>query len=83
MKGGGEVKRLILGLVLAGSLAAVPATPALSDVSPTQQLPAAACNQGTMNAHENVPETTGSGKTTPAHEAIPGTENVTPCGHGG
>jgi hypothetical protein len=30
-----------------------------------------------------VPETTGTGVTTPAHAAIPGTENVAPCGHGG
>ena len=77
------MKRLIVALALSGGLAGVAGTPALSDVSTMQYLPAAACNQGTMNAHENVPETTGSGKTTPAHEAIPGTENVTPCGHGG
>ena len=36
-----------------------------------------------MNAHESVPETTGTGDTTPAHAAIPGTANVTPAGHGG
>jgi hypothetical protein len=83
VKGGGEVKKLALALALAVPLAGVAATPALADVSTTQHLPAAACNSGTMNAHENVPETTGNGKTTPAHEAIPGTENVTPCGHGG
>ena len=28
-------------------------------------------------------ETTGTGVTTPAHAAIPGTEHVAPCGHGG
>jgi hypothetical protein len=72
-------KMLLTGL--GAALAA--ASPAWADVSTTQHLPSAACNQGTMNAHENVPETTGSGKTTPAHEAIPGTENVSPCGHGG
>jgi hypothetical protein len=57
----------------------------LGAVSPTQALPPAACNQGTMNAHENIPETTGSGKTTPAHRAVPGGENESPsgCGHGG
>ena len=74
------MKRFVLAFVVAAGVAA---TPALADVSTTQHLPAAACNQGTMNAHENVPEMTGSGKTTPAHEAIPGTEHVTPCGHGG
>jgi hypothetical protein len=35
------------------------------------------------NAHENIPETTGTGTTTPGHMAVPGTGNVTPCGHGG
>ena len=59
------------------------ATPALANVSTAQTLPVQACNQGTMNAHENIPETTGTGATTPAHMAVPGTENVTPCGHGG
>ena len=75
------MRRLAPILALAAALAA--ATPAWADVSATQHLPSAACNQGTMNAHESVPETTGNGKTTPAHEAIPGTENVSPCGHGG
>jgi hypothetical protein len=60
-----------------------PAVPALADVSTTQQLPAAAGNQGTMNAHERIPEATGTGVTTPGHGAVPGTANVTPCGHGG
>jgi hypothetical protein len=46
-------------------------------------LPVAACNQDTMNAHENVPETTGNDGPVPGQEAIPGTENVRPCGHGG
>ena len=77
------MRKTLATLTLALPLGAVAATPALADVSATQHLPAAACNQGTMNAHENIPETTGSGKTTPAHEAVPGTENVTPCGHGG
>jgi hypothetical protein len=61
----------------------VTAAPALADVSTTQTLPVQACNAGTMNAHENIPEATGTGATTPAHMAVPGTENVTPCGHGG
>jgi hypothetical protein len=77
------MKKLILALALTGSLAGMTASPATSSVSTTQQLPAAACNQGTMKAHENVPEMTGGGTPTPAHEDIPGTENVTPCGHGG
>ena len=75
-------KRLIaLGLVAAFST--LPATAAHADVSTTEHLPSAACNQGTMNAHESIPETTGTGATTPGHGAVPGTENVTPCGHGG
>ena len=71
--------------ILAASVCAgvVAATPALADVSTTQTLPSQACNSGTMNAHESIPETTGTGATTPAHMAVPGTENVTPCGHGG
>jgi hypothetical protein len=56
---------------------------ASADVSPTQHLPSAACNAGTMNAHSSVPETTGNGTPIFAHNAIPGTANVTPCGHGG
>ena len=77
------MRKALVSLTLAGSLLGLLAGPALADVSTTQQLPAPACNQGTMNAHENVPETTGSGKTTPGHAAIPGTANVVPCGHGG
>lgn len=36
-----------------------------------------------MNAHDNVPETTGNGTPISAHDAIPGTASTTPCGHGG
>jgi hypothetical protein len=77
------MRKTLLTMGLALPLGAIAGTPALADVSTTQTLPAQACNQGTMNAHESIPETTGSGKTTPAHEAVPGTENVRPCGHGG
>jgi hypothetical protein len=77
------MRRVVLSLLLAAGMSVAPAVPALADVSATQQLPAAACNQGTMNAHERIPETTGTGVTTPGHGAVPGTENVTPCGHGG
>ena len=77
------MRRLILSLLLAGAIVASPALPALGDVSTTQHLPAAACSQGTMNAHNHIPATTGSGKTTPGHFAVPGTANVSPCGHGG
>ena len=77
------MRRLALALTIAGTLAGAAASPVAADVSPTQALPAAACNEGTMNAHESVPGTTGTGVVTPAHAAIPGTGNVTPCGHGG
>jgi hypothetical protein len=77
------MRKTLLTLALALTLGAIAGTPALADVCTTQTLPAQACNPGTMNAHESIPETTGSGKTTPAHGAVPGTENVTPCGHGG
>ena len=77
------MRRLILMVVLAGAIVASPALPALGDVSTTQHIPAAACNPGTMNAHSQIPATTGSGRTTPGHFAVPGTANVSPCGHGG
>jgi hypothetical protein len=70
-------------ITLALSLSTLAAAPALADVSTTQHLPPAACNQGTMNAHDNIPATTGTGATTPGHGAVPGTANVSPCGHGG
>jgi hypothetical protein len=77
------MKKLILTIASVAALLAIPAPPASADVSSAQHLPVAACGSGTMNAHESIPETTGTGLTTPAHEAVPGTENVTSCGHGG
>jgi hypothetical protein len=77
------MRKTVATLALGFSLAMMGATPALADVSTTQTLPVQACNSGTMNAHNNIPETTGTGTTTPAHMAVPGTANVTPCGHGG
>jgi len=77
------MRKTLLTVALALPLGTFAGTPALADVSTTQHLPAQACNQGTMNAHENIPETTGTGTTTPAHGAVPGTANVSPCGHGG
>lgn len=76
-------KRLIALAIAATTVGALSATPAAADVSTTQHLPAAACNQGTMNAHERIPGSTGTGARTPAHAAVPGTENEKPCGHGG
>jgi len=77
------MRKIIIAIALTAATAAISALPASADVSTTQQLPVPACGAGTMNAHESIPETTGTGITTPAHEAVPGTENVTPCGHGG
>lgn len=77
------MRRTLVTIALALSLGTVAAAPALADVSTTQHLPAAACNQGTMNAHDHIPATTGTGATTPGHMAVPGTADVTPCGHGG
>ena len=78
-----KVGRCIASVAICATIVLAPALPATADVSTTQQLPAAACNDGTMNAHESSPETTGTGVTTPAHMDVPGTANVTPCGHGG
>src|SRR5918911_5385213 len=72
--------RLIGTVALTGALPASFIGPAGADVSTTQHLPTAACNSGTLNAHESVPETTGNGTPISAHDAIPGDENVTPCG---
>ncbi len=77
------MRKFLVSLALAGTMTAVGAGASLAHVSTTQHLPAAACNQGTMNAHSHVPPTTGTGATTPGHMAIPGTANVMPCGHGG
>ena len=77
------MRKILASITAALLLGALAATPALADVSTTQPLPSAACNQGTMNAHSSIPETTGTGATTPGHGSVPGTENVTPCGHGG
>ena len=65
------MRKALATLVTGLSLGALAATPALADVSTTQTLPVQACNAGTMNAHENIPETTGTGTTTPAHMAVP------------
>jgi hypothetical protein len=83
MSKGGIMRRAIATLALTLALGALAGGPALGDVSTTQTLPVQACNQGTMNAHNHIPETTGTGTTTPGHMAVPGTANVTPCGHGG
>ena len=78
------MRKALLTIALAGAFAGAGALQASADVSHTQNLPAAACNDGTMNAHESIPETTGTGATTPAHEAVPGHDNTAPdCGHGG
>lgn len=77
------MKRTLAILALAGAGMVTSGGSVLAAPSTTQSLPTAACNQGTMNAHERMPETTGNGKTTPGHAAVPGTANVTPCGHGG
>jgi len=45
--------------------------PALAD----KELPAAACNQDTTNAHTRVPETNGAGTPITGHEHIPEQED--------
>ncbi|HJQ51295.1 MAG TPA: hypothetical protein VJ838_12350 [Gaiellaceae bacterium] len=86
------MRKTLATLTLALSLGALTAAPALGDISTTQHLPAAACNQGTMNAHNHIPPVPGNGMNpnlgsfggqTNGHNAVPGTANVTPCGHGG
>ena len=77
------MRKRLLVLTIAAGVLGLPAAPVAADVSHTQQLPTAACNQGTMNAHNNIPPTTGTGTMTPAHNAVPGTAFVPTCGHGG
>ena len=75
------MRKLILTIVAACSLAFATASVALA-APRSMTLPAAACNPGTMNAHESIPETTGTGATTPGHVAVPSSEEG-PCSHGG
>ena len=86
------MRRVILAVALAGLVWAMPFGHARADISTTQHLPTAACNQGTMNAHSHIPPVPGKGNNpnlarfgnqTNGHNAVPGTANVTPCGHGG
>ena len=76
------MRKAFATLALGLSVGVMGSTPALADVSTTQTLPVQACNQGTMNAHSRIPETTGTGATTPGHMAVPEAENGTSCGHG-
>lgn len=86
------MRKTLATITLALSFGALTAAPALADISTSQQLPAAACNAGTMNAHNHIPPVPGNGMNpnlarfggqTNGHNAVPGTANVTPCGHGG
>lgn len=86
------MRKTLATITLALSLGTLTAAPALGDISTTQHLPAAACNAGTMNAHNHIPPVPGKGLNpnlgrfggqTNGHNAVPGTANVTPCGHGG
>lgn len=86
------MRKTLATMTLALSLGTLTAAPALGGVSTTPQLPAAACNQGTMNAHDHIPPVPGNGMNpnlgrfggqTNGHNAVPGTANVSPCGHGG
>jgi hypothetical protein len=86
------MRRLIVATAFAGLVWAMPFSQAHADISKTQHLPTAACNQGTMNAHSQIPPVPGNGNNpnlsrfgnqTNGHNAVPGTANVTPCGYGG
>jgi hypothetical protein len=72
------MRRLFFVIGLTGALLGAPAL-----VASANDLPAAACNDGTMNAHSRVPETTGNGTAVHAHEAIPESEDGAACSHGG
>jgi hypothetical protein len=72
------MRKLVFVLTLTGALLGGPAL-----LVAAGDLPSAACNDGTMNAHNRVPETTGNGSPVHAHEAIPESENGGACSHGG
>lgn len=74
------MKRWIVALTVATTLTFASTVPVLAAADGS--LPAAACNDGTMNAHSHVPATTGTGATTPAHERIPEMGTDGSCGHG-
>jgi hypothetical protein len=76
------MRKLVLSIAGSAALVFAMVVPVLA-APPAMELPAAACNQGTMNAHESVPETTGTGVMTPGHVAIPESEEGGPCSHGG
>jgi hypothetical protein len=49
------MRKEIATLALTLAMGALAGAPALADVSTTHTLPAKACNQGTMNAHNHIP----------------------------
>lgn len=59
------MRRFILSLVVAGALGTIGAAPAAAEAPFVQELPDAACNQGTMNAHQSIP------RGTPGHPHVP------------
>jgi hypothetical protein len=69
------MRRLLMTCVAIAALSLAGSSSATAET-----LPSAACNDGTMNAHESVPETTGTGEMTPAHAHIP-MASGTSCSH--
>ena len=61
------MRRLLLIMSAVSAMFVGSTAPALAH----KELPAAACNQGTSNAHTRVPETNGAGAPITAHERIP------------
>ena len=52
---GGKPVNPLVALAFAGLIWAAPVGRVHADISTTQHLPTAACNQGTMNAHSHTP----------------------------
>jgi hypothetical protein len=71
------MKRAVVFLSASAVLSLFPMSGALAGRA---EAPAAACNAGTMHAHESVPELTGAGMPIKAHEHIPDSEEG-PCVH--
>ncbi len=59
------MRKVAVSLVVLGGSLAIATLPAAAEAPFVQELPEAACNQGTQNAHMNIP------RGTPGHPHVP------------
>ena len=68
------MRRVVLAFLIGGCMVAVPGVSAQAAEPMNKPLPPAACNQGTMNAHEHIghgSDTTPNGRMIEAHFRVP------------